>query len=112
MKSVLAMLAAAVLWSTGGLFIKIIALDAMSLSTWRSLVAAVTMLVLAELRGQRMQVTQQISDLLLKSVDVMRDMLAASWTGQMEDAWNELLSLIDRLLAPQDGGQAAAGSRS
>ncbi len=44
--------------------------------------------------------------------DVMRDMLAASWTGQMEDAWNELLSLIDRLLAPQDGGQAAAGSRS
>jgi drug/metabolite transporter (DMT)-like permease len=56
MKSVLAMLAAAVLWSTGGLFIKIIALDAMSLSTWRSLVAAVTMLVLAELRGQRMRV--------------------------------------------------------
>lgn len=56
MKSVLAMLAAAILWSTGGLFIKIIALDAMSLSTWRSLVAAVTMVILAELRGHRMRI--------------------------------------------------------
>lgn len=56
MKHILAMLAAAVLWSTGGLFIKVISLDAMSLATWRSVVAALTLIVLAELRGQRMRV--------------------------------------------------------
>lgn len=53
MRFVLAMVAAAVLWSTGGLFIKIISLDAMSLATWRSVVAAVTLFVIAGLRGKR-----------------------------------------------------------
>jgi two-component system chemotaxis sensor kinase CheA len=42
--------------------------------------------LLDELRGQRMQVTQQISDLLLKSVDVMRDMLRAQQSGKPADA--------------------------
>jgi two-component system chemotaxis sensor kinase CheA len=42
--------------------------------------------LLDELRGQRMQVTPQISDLLLKSVDVMRDMLRAQQSGKPADA--------------------------
>ncbi|MCP5329124.1 MAG: chemotaxis protein CheA [Sinobacteraceae bacterium] len=42
--------------------------------------------LLDELRAQRMQVTQQISDLLLKSVDVLRDMLRAQQSGKAVDA--------------------------
>jgi two-component system chemotaxis sensor kinase CheA len=42
--------------------------------------------LLDELRGQRMQVTAQISDLLLKSVDVMRDMLRGQQAGKAVDA--------------------------
>ena len=42
--------------------------------------------LLDELRGQRMQVTRQISDLLLKSVDVLRDMLRAQQSGKSADA--------------------------
>jgi two-component system chemotaxis sensor kinase CheA len=42
--------------------------------------------LLDELRGQRMQVTPQISDLLLKSVDVMRDMLRGQQSGKAPDA--------------------------
>ncbi|MCP5338882.1 MAG: chemotaxis protein CheA [Sinobacteraceae bacterium] len=42
--------------------------------------------LLDELRAQRMQVTQQISDLLLKSVDVLRDMLRAQQYGKPADA--------------------------
>jgi two-component system, chemotaxis family, sensor kinase CheA len=42
--------------------------------------------LLDELRGQRMQVTQEISDLLLKSVDVMRDMLRSQQAGKPPDA--------------------------
>ncbi len=42
--------------------------------------------LLDELRGQRMLVTQEISDLLLKSVDVMRDMLRSQQSGKPADA--------------------------
>ena len=42
--------------------------------------------LLDELRGQRMQVTQSLSDLLLRSVDVMRDMLRATQSKQPLDA--------------------------
>src|ERR1700742_2491528 len=41
--------------------------------------------LLDELRGKRMQVTQQISNQLLKSVDVMRDMLRAVQNKQPLD---------------------------
>ncbi len=42
--------------------------------------------LLDELRGHRMQVTQAILDLLLKSVDVMREMLRATQAKQPPDA--------------------------
>jgi two-component system chemotaxis sensor kinase CheA len=42
--------------------------------------------ILDELRGNRMQVTRNITDLLLKSVDVMRDMLRAVQTKTPVDA--------------------------
>ncbi|MBI2764443.1 MAG: DMT family transporter [Chloroflexi bacterium] len=38
----LAVLAAAVLWSSGGLFIKLVSLDALALTMWRSLLAGAT----------------------------------------------------------------------
>src|ERR1051326_5454687 len=41
--------------------------------------------LLDELRGKRMQVTQTISDQLLKSVDVMREMLRAQQNKQAHD---------------------------
>jgi two-component system chemotaxis sensor kinase CheA len=42
--------------------------------------------LLDELRGQRMAVSESLSDLLLKSVDVMREMLRAVQAGQPIDA--------------------------
>lgn len=42
--------------------------------------------LLDELRGQRMLVTQELCDLLLRSVDVMRDMLRATQSKQPLDA--------------------------
>lgn len=48
------MVVAAVLWSTGGLFIKVISLDALSLAGWRSGIAAVTLFALAATRGHRL----------------------------------------------------------
>jgi drug/metabolite transporter (DMT)-like permease len=56
MWAVLAMVVAAVLWSTGGLFIKVISLDALSLAGWRSGVAALTLFALAAMRGHRLAV--------------------------------------------------------
>jgi hemoglobin-like flavoprotein len=44
--------------------------------------------------------------------DVIRAMLAGSWTSRMEEAWDALLSRIDGLLAPEAGSQAAAVSCS
>jgi len=46
-QGLLAVLAAAVLWSTGGLFIKWVSLDALGLTMWRSLLAGITTLVIA-----------------------------------------------------------------
>jgi DME family drug/metabolite transporter len=53
MHAILAMVVAAVLWSTGGLFIKVISLDALPLATWRSAIAALTLFALAAWRGHR-----------------------------------------------------------
>lgn len=46
-QGLVAVLAAAVLWSTGGLFIKWVSLDALGLTMWRSLLAGVTIWVVA-----------------------------------------------------------------
>jgi drug/metabolite transporter, DME family len=54
MRSILAMVAAAVLWSTGGLFIKVLSMDAVSLAGWRSGVAALALFGLARARGLRL----------------------------------------------------------
>ncbi len=45
-QGLLAVLAAAILWSTGGLFIKAVSLDAFGLTMWRSLLAAIAIAVL------------------------------------------------------------------
>jgi drug/metabolite transporter (DMT)-like permease len=60
MKAVLAMVAAAVLWSTGGLLIKVVTLDGLALATWRSAVAAVTLVALARARGVRVRVPRDV----------------------------------------------------
>lgn len=66
--------------------------------------------LLDELRGQRMQVTQQISDLLLKSVDVMRDMLRAQQSGKPADAQAvaDLQFDLELVVAQKNAPQAAA----
>jgi drug/metabolite transporter (DMT)-like permease len=46
-QGIVAVLGAAVLWSTGGLFIKAVSLDALGLTMWRSLLAGLTTLVVA-----------------------------------------------------------------
>jgi drug/metabolite transporter (DMT)-like permease len=56
MRAVLAMVVAAVLWSTGGLFIKVISLDAVSLAGWRSGIAAVALFAIARTRGHKVGV--------------------------------------------------------
>jgi two-component system, chemotaxis family, sensor kinase CheA len=64
--------------------------------------------LLDELRGQRMQVTQQISDLLLKSVDVMRDMLRGQQAGKAVDAQSVADLQFDlELCVAQKGPKAA-----
>jgi len=66
--------------------------------------------LLDELRANRLQVTQQMSDLLLKSVDAMRDMLRAVQVKQPIDAQKvaSLQAEAEALLAQRDA--AAAGS--
>ena len=49
----LAMLVAALFWSTSGLLIKVISLDALSLAGWRSGIAGITLLVIARAVGIR-----------------------------------------------------------
>ena len=49
-QGLVAVLAAAVLWSTGGLFIKWVALDALGVTMWRSLLAGVVIWVIARPR--------------------------------------------------------------
>lgn len=46
-QGLLAVLGAAILWSSGGLFIKAVSLDALGVTMWRSLLAAATILVVA-----------------------------------------------------------------
>lgn len=50
------MVLAAVLWSTGGLFVKVISVDALSLAAMRSAVAAVALFALAAALGKRVGV--------------------------------------------------------
>jgi len=50
-QGLLAVLAAAVLWSTGGLFIKWVSLDAPGVTMWRSLFAGATIAIVARPRG-------------------------------------------------------------
>ncbi len=49
-QGLLAMLGAAVLWSTGGLFIKAVSLDAFGLTMWRSLLAGLAIAVVMRVR--------------------------------------------------------------
>src|SRR5918995_2029762 len=59
--------------------------------------------LLDELRGKRMQVTQQISDQLLRSVDVMREMLRAVQARRPMDAQRiaDVQFEVELLLAQQ-----------
>jgi drug/metabolite transporter (DMT)-like permease len=56
MNPILAMVLAAVLWSTGGLFIKVISVDALSLAAMRSAVAAVALFAIARALGVRVRI--------------------------------------------------------
>lgn len=56
MRYVIAMVGAAVLWSTSGLFIKITTINALSFTAWRSAIAAVTLFLLARALGIRIGV--------------------------------------------------------
>src|SRR5436190_1270699 len=51
----IAILFAALLWSTGGLFIKLISLDAWGVSFWRSLFAAITLWTIYKFRFRNVQ---------------------------------------------------------
>jgi two-component system, chemotaxis family, sensor kinase CheA len=61
---------------------------------------------LGELRDRRLTVTQAISDLLLKSVDMMRAMLAATQAKQPVDmrAVADLQASIERIIVRRDTG--------
>jgi len=56
----LAMVCAALLWSTAGLFIKIMSLDPVSLAGWRSAVAVVALMAFARQRGVRPGVPRDV----------------------------------------------------
>lgn len=70
--------------------------------------------LLDELRGQRMLVTQDLCDLLLRSVDVMRDMLRATQAKQPLDAQKiadlqfDLEVMVAKKPAPSVAAPAAA----
>jgi two-component system, chemotaxis family, sensor kinase CheA len=66
--------------------------------------------LLDELRGQRMQVTTALSDLLLRSVDVMRDMLRAQQGKQAVDAQRVADLQFDLELAVVQKGTAPAAA--
>jgi two-component system, chemotaxis family, sensor kinase CheA len=68
--------------------------------------------MLDELRGDRMQVSVAISDLLLKSVDVMRDMLRAVQTKQPIDAQkvSDLQFDLELIIAQKPAAVIAAAS--
>jgi two-component system, chemotaxis family, sensor kinase CheA len=66
--------------------------------------------LLDELRGQRMKVTSALSDLLLRSVDVMREMLRAQQGRQTVDAQRvaDLQFDLELTVVQKGGGVAAA----
>ena len=66
--------------------------------------------LLDELRGQRMKVTSALSDLLLRSVDVMREMLRAQQGRQTVDAQRvaDLQFDLELTVVHKGGGAAAA----
>ncbi|HEY4975140.1 MAG TPA: Hpt domain-containing protein, partial [Steroidobacteraceae bacterium] len=66
--------------------------------------------LLDELRGQRMQVTTALSDLLLRSVDVMREMLRAQQGKQPIDAQRVADLQFDLELTVVQKGTAAAAT--
>jgi two-component system chemotaxis sensor kinase CheA len=66
--------------------------------------------LLDELRGQRMKVTNALSDLLLRSVDVMRDMLRAQQGKQTVDAQRVADLQFDLELAVVQNGTATAAA--
>ncbi len=45
----------AILWSSGGLFIKVLTLDAFQISFYRSLIAAITILIITKTRGKSLK---------------------------------------------------------
>jgi drug/metabolite transporter, DME family len=68
MRHILAMVAAAVLWSTGGLFLKIVQIEPLSKSALRSAVAALTLLAIAYARRIRIRPPKDRSSWLGVSV--------------------------------------------
>jgi two-component system chemotaxis sensor kinase CheA len=68
--------------------------------------------LLDELRGKRITISQQICDLLLKSVDVLRAMLSATKAKQPIDAQAvaDLQFDIELIIVHRDAGAAAAPS--
>jgi two-component system, chemotaxis family, sensor kinase CheA len=68
--------------------------------------------LLDELRGQRMKVTGALSDLLLRSVDVMREMLRAQQGKQPVDAQRvaDLQFDLELVVAQKGNGAAAAAA--
>jgi two-component system, chemotaxis family, sensor kinase CheA len=66
--------------------------------------------LLDELRGQRMKVTTTLSDLLLRSVDVMREMLRAQQARQPVDAQRVTDLQFDLELAVAQKGAAVAAA--
>ena len=70
--------------------------------------------LLDEMRAGRMQVTQAISNILLKSVDVMRDMLRAVQGNQPIDAQTvaDLQFDLEVAIAQKDAGAAAGAAAS
>jgi two-component system chemotaxis sensor kinase CheA len=69
--------------------------------------------VLDELRGRRMQVTSALSDLLLRSVDLLREMLRAQQGREPLDAQRVADLQFDlELMVAQRGAAAGARQRS
>jgi two-component system chemotaxis sensor kinase CheA len=66
--------------------------------------------LLDELRGRRMQVTSALSDLLLRSVDLLREMLRGQQGGAQIDAQRVADLQFDLELAVAQGGAAAAAA--
>jgi|RhiMetdeSRZDD1v2_1073273.scaffolds.fasta_scaffold67961_4 drug/metabolite transporter, DME family len=89
MRPILAMAAAAILWSTGGLLIKVISLDAVSLAAWRSAIATVTLFVLARFRGHRLGVQSRASS-WVAAIAYANVLLFFVWATKLTTAANAI----------------------